>query len=53
MSFWAKQARGAIARFIVQTRLRDPGALAEFDAGGYRYQPDMSSPDRPVFLRSA
>ncbi|MCB1350452.1 MAG: peroxide stress protein YaaA, partial [Maritimibacter sp.] len=53
MSFWAKQARGAMARFIVQTRLRDPGALAEFDAGGYRYQPDMSSPDRPVFLRSA
>ena len=53
MSFWAKQARGAMARFIVQTRLRDPGALAEFDAGGYRYQPDMSTPDRPVFLRSA
>ena len=53
MSFWAKQARGAMARFIVQTRLRDPDGLADFAAGGYRYQPDMSTPDRPVFLRSA
>ncbi|MCB1356279.1 MAG: peroxide stress protein YaaA [Maritimibacter sp.] len=53
MSFWAKQARGAMARFIVQTRLRDPDGLADFAAGGYRYRPDMSTPDRPVFLRSA
>ncbi|HCQ66124.1 MAG TPA: peroxide stress protein YaaA [Rhodobacteraceae bacterium] len=53
MSFWAKQARGAMARFIVRNRLRDPAALSEFDIGGYRFQPDMSTPDRPVFLRSA
>ena len=51
MSFWAKQARGAMARFIVQNRLRDPAALVEFGTGGYRYRPDMSTPDRPVFLR--
>jgi len=51
MSFWAKQARGAMARFIVQNRLRDPDALAAFDTGGYRFQPAMSTPDRPVFLR--
>ncbi len=53
MSFWAKQARGAMARFIVQNRLRDLGMLTEFDIGGYRYQPEMSSPDNPVFLRRA
>lgn len=53
MSFWAKQARGAMARFIVQNRLRDPDALIGFDAGGYRYRPEMSTPDRPVFLRAA
>ncbi|MCB1336802.1 MAG: peroxide stress protein YaaA [Maritimibacter sp.] len=53
MSFWAKQARGAMARFIVQNRLRDPEALQRFDAGGYRYRPEMSTPDRPVFLRAA
>ena len=51
MSFWAKRARGAMARFIVQNRLRDPDALAAFDTGGYRFQPGMSTPDEPVFLR--
>jgi hypothetical protein len=53
MSFWAKQARGAMARFILRNRLRDPAALAAFDTGGYRFQPTMSTPERPVFLRSA
>ncbi len=53
VSFFAKKARGAMARFIVENRLTDPAALCEFDAGGYRYQSDVSDPDRPVFLRAA
>jgi len=53
ISFWAKQARGAMARFIVRHRLTDPGALKAFDAGGYRFEPAMSEGDRLVFLRSA
>ncbi|MFV0359956.1 peroxide stress protein YaaA [Tropicimonas sp.] len=51
VSFFAKKARGAMARFIVANRLRDPQALRDFDTGGYRYQPALSSPDSPVFLR--
>ena len=51
VSFFAKRARGAMARFIVQNRLTDPAALAEFDAGGYAYRPGLSDPDRPVFTR--
>lgn len=51
VSFFAKKARGAMARFIVQHRLTDPATLLDFDSGGYSYQPDMSAPDRPVFLR--
>lgn len=51
ISFFAKKARGAMARFVIQNRLTDPAALTEFDTGGYIYQPDMSDPDRPVFLR--
>lgn len=51
VSFYAKKARGAMARFIVERRLRDPDGLAEFDTGGYRYMADISEPDRPVFLR--
>jgi cytoplasmic iron level regulating protein YaaA (DUF328/UPF0246 family) len=51
VSFFAKKARGAMARFIVQNRLQDPDALRDFDAGGYTYQPILSAPDRPVFVR--
>ena len=51
VSFYAKKARGAMARYIVENRLTDPEALKDFDLGGYEYQPDMSSPDNPVFLR--
>lgn len=51
VSFYAKKARGAMARFIIQNRLRDPEALQGFDAGGYRYDPSRSQPDAPVYLR--
>jgi len=51
VSFFAKRARGAMARFIVQNRLTDPASLVDFDTGGYAYNPDLSHPDRPVFLR--
>ena len=51
VSFFAKKARGAMARYIVQNRLKDPDALQHFDAGGYRYRPDESTPSAPVFIR--
>ena len=51
LSFWAKRARGAMARFIVQNRIEDPVDLQEFETGGYRYDPWRSTPDRPVFVR--
>lgn len=53
VSFYAKRARGAMARFIIQRRLTDAESLLEFDTGGYAYQPQLSEPDKPVFLRSA
>lgn len=51
VSFFAKQARGAMARYIAEHRLTDPADLTRFDAGGYRYSADRSTPDRPVFVR--
>lgn len=51
VSFFAKKARGAMARFIIQNRLNDPGQILDFDAGGYEYRADLSEPDKPVFLR--
>ncbi|MRU15376.1 peroxide stress protein YaaA [Roseovarius sp. A21] len=53
VSFYAKKARGAMARYIIQRRLTDAQALTEFDTGGYRYRSDMSEKNKPVFVRSA
>lgn len=52
VSFFAKKARGAMARFIVQNRLTDPAALRDFDTGGYAFRPDLSDEDKPVFVRA-
>ncbi|UWQ18493.1 peroxide stress protein YaaA [Jannaschia sp. M317] len=52
VSFFAKQARGSMARFVVDNRIEDPADLCTFDLGGYAYQPDRSSPEAPVFLRA-
>jgi len=52
VSFFAKQARGAMARFIIQNRLTKPDQIHDFDTGGYAYQPAHSTPERPVFLRA-
>lgn len=52
VSFYAKRARGAMARFIIQHRLTDPDAILDFDSGGYRHDASLSKPDQPVFLRA-
>ncbi|RUS63407.1 peroxide stress protein YaaA [Pseudorhodobacter sp. E13] len=53
VSFFAKKARGAMARFIAENHLSDPESLKDFKTGGYTYQPHRSTPDNPVFLRKA
>ncbi|SPJ26840.1 peroxide stress protein YaaA [Falsiruegeria mediterranea] len=51
VSFFAKKARGAMARYIIQHRLTDPQSILEFDTGGYAYRADLSTPEKPVFVR--
>jgi cytoplasmic iron level regulating protein YaaA (DUF328/UPF0246 family) len=53
VSFYAKKARGAMARFVVQNRLTAKDDLKEFRAGGYCYQPDQSDANQLVFMRDA
>ncbi|NVO25897.1 peroxide stress protein YaaA [Donghicola sp. C2-DW-16] len=53
VSFYAKKARGSMARFMMENRLTDPEALKDFDLGGYAYQPDLSEGDKLVFVRPA
>ena len=51
VSLHAKRARGAMARFLCDTHLTNPDDLPGFDTFGYAFQPGLSTPDRPVFLR--
>ena len=51
VSFFAKKARGAMARFIVQNRLTDPEGIKDFDLGGYAYDTSLSTATKPVFTR--
>ncbi|MGR3639684.1 peroxide stress protein YaaA [Alterinioella nitratireducens] len=53
VSFFAKKARGAMARFIITRRLTDPEGILEFDTGGYEYTPELSEEGKPAFLRPA
>jgi uncharacterized protein len=53
VSFYAKKARGAMARFIIQRRLTSPDGIRDFDSGGYAFRPDLSKGDAWVFLRAA
>lgn len=51
VSFYAKRARGAMARFIVERRISDRSEIRSFDVGGYTYRDSLSSPEKPVFTR--
>ena len=51
ISFFAKRARGLMARFAIQQRLQTPEGLQAFDLDGYRLASEVSSPDRLVFRR--
>ena len=43
-----KRARGAMARFVMETRIDAPGDLRAFEAGGYAWQADASTGGRPA-----
>jgi cytoplasmic iron level regulating protein YaaA (DUF328/UPF0246 family) len=53
VSFFAKKARGAMARFIVENRLTEPSQILDFETGGYVHAPELSEPGKPAFLRRA
>lgn len=53
VSFFAKKARGSMARYLLQNRCKRIEDLIEFNLDGYRYNKRESSEQRPVFRRSA
>lgn len=48
---YAKQARGSMARWIIDNRIEDPEALKDFTVGGYRFEPEGSTADKWLFAR--
>ena len=51
VSFFAKRARGAMSGWIIRNRIKSPKALLDYAEDGYRYDPERSQRDRPVFVR--
>ena len=52
ISFYAKNARGAMARFIIQNRVLDEADLKKFNLNGYLFYPEKSNNDKIVFIRN-
>ncbi len=51
ISFFAKKARGLMARYIIRNRINDPEELKQFDLEGYYFDEDSSSENKLVFKR--
>ncbi|MEM1375104.1 MAG: peroxide stress protein YaaA [Pseudomonadota bacterium] len=51
VSFFAKKARGAMARFVVQNRVTHVDGLKDFDLGGYRFDAERSDGTTLSFKR--
>lgn len=50
-SFYAKRARGLMARYAIERRLERAEDLQAFDIGGYRFDPAQSKADDWSFVR--
>ena len=51
ISFFAKKARGLMARYIIDNRITEPEALKSFSEAGYYYSDEQSEGNQWVFLR--
>ena len=51
ISFYAKKARGLMARYLVKERITKPEQLLDFTVGGYGYCPELSTENKWVFRR--
>lgn len=51
VSFFAKRARGTMARYLIQQRVADAAGLRRFRGMGYRLDRELSTDEAPVFTR--
>ncbi|MEZ5570590.1 MAG: peroxide stress protein YaaA [Halioglobus sp.] len=52
VSFFAKKARGQMARYIIEHELNEPEQMKQFRIGGYRYNKALSSEREWIFTRN-
>ena len=53
ISFFAKKARGSMARWLIENRITDAAGLLDFASDGYACNAPLSKPGAPAFTRSA
>ena len=53
ISFFAKKARGLMARYAIEHQAKTPAVLKKFNTDGYAYASDISTADHLVFRRKA
>jgi len=51
ISFFAKKARGMMARYLLTSRVSDFDGLRAFSEAGYGYNEALSTDEKPVFTR--
>lgn len=51
ISFFAKKARGLMARYVIEQQADSLEALQQFDVAGYRFSPEHSKTHDLIFLR--
>ena len=51
ISFYAKKARGTMARYMIDKEISSIEGLQQFDRDGYCYEPSVSSDKELVFYR--
>lgn len=51
ISFYAKKARGLMAKYIIENEITDPQGIKEFSLAGYKYRSKLSAENEFVFTR--
>mgnify|MGYP005717418609 CR=1 FL=1 len=51
ISFYAKKARGLMAKYLIENRAKTSEDLKKFNLDGYKFSKKDSTEDSPVFLR--
>ena len=53
IAVYAKRARGAMARYMIQNRIEEPDGLKSFDLDGYGFSDDLSDEENLTFIRKS